>query len=160
MKKFFLLAAAFVTGIAAMAQTKADEVVKVDVEQYNFGKLKQNVPVTVYFTLTNTSDKPVVVENAWAGCGCTTPEVSKEPLAPHASTKVKVGYNAAAMGTFTKDVYVKLVGIQDPKVIKITGEVVDEANFNTYTKTADYKKAEKARLATFPKDAKSDKKSK
>ncbi|HEU4472939.1 MAG TPA: DUF1573 domain-containing protein [Flavisolibacter sp.] len=161
MKKFFLLAAAFVTSMAAMAQAKADEVIKVDTDKYDFGKLKQNVPATVYFTLTNTSDKPIVIENSWAGCGCTTPEVSKAPLAPNASTKIKVGYNAAAMGRFEKDVYVKLAGVQEPKVIKITGEVVSDVVFDAYTKTADYKKAEKARLATYPKDAaKSDKKSK
>src|SRR2546421_10477075 len=124
MKRLLFLAIAFATTYTVMAQQKADDLVKLNTEKYDFGKIKQGVPVITYFTLTNTSDKPVVIENAWAGCGCTTPEVSKEPIAPKASTKVKVGYNAANVSPFTKDVYLKLAGIQEPKVIKITGEVL------------------------------------
>lgn len=124
MKKFLFLAIAFVAGLSAMAQ-KADDVIKINSEKYDFGKIKQGVPVTTYFTITNTTDKPVVIENAWAGCGCTTPEYSKEPIAPGGTSKLKVGYNAAAMGHFEKAVNVKLAGVNEPKVITITGEVVD-----------------------------------
>ncbi len=142
MKKLLFLAAAFVTGVAVHAQ-KADDVIRISTERFDFGKIKQGVPAVTYFTITNISNKPVVVENSWAGCGCTTPEVSKAPLAPKASTKIKVGYNAAAGGHFDKDVYVKLAGIQEPKVIKITGEVLDAAAFEAYSKSDEYKKAEK-----------------
>src|SRR3569833_249643 len=102
MKKILLLAAVFSVGFTAMAQQKADEEIKVNAEKYDFGKIKQSVPVTTYFTITNTSDKPIIIENSWASCGCTTPEFSKEPIAPGATSKLKVGYNAAAMGQFTK----------------------------------------------------------
>jgi len=158
MKKLLFLAAAFVTGFAAVAQQKADEVIKMNVDKYDFGKIKQSVPAVTYFTLTNISDKPVVIENSWAGCGCTTPEVSKAPIAPTGTSKVKVGYNAMALGHFEKDVYVKLAGVQEPKVIKITGEVLDANAFDAYTKTDDYKKAEKDRLTREAKDAKDAKK--
>lgn len=131
MKKILLMATAFIMGATAMAQT-ADEVMKVNTEKIDFGKIKHNNPVTSSFTITNKSDKPIVIENAWGSCGCTTPEVPKQPIAPNASTKIKVGYNAAALGSFTKEVYVKLAGVQEPKVIKITGEVLDEAAYNTY----------------------------
>lgn len=125
MKKLLFLAAAFAVGLSAMAQQKADEVIKVSVDKYDFGKIKQGVPVTTYFTLTNTTDKPVVIENAWAGCGCTTPEYSKEPIPAGGTSKLKVGYNAAAMGHFEKQVNIKLAGVNEPKVVTITGEVVD-----------------------------------
>src|SRR4051812_43371849 len=111
MKKIFLLAAAFVTGFASFAQQKPDEVIKLNIEKYDFGKIKQGTPVTTYFDVTNISDKPVYIENAWAGCGCTTPEYSKEPFAPKGNSRIKVGYNAAAMGHFEKDVNVKLAGV-------------------------------------------------
>jgi hypothetical protein len=154
MKKLFFLAAAFVMGVAAMAQQKAAEVVKSDVDKYDFGKIKVGVPVTIYFTVTNTSDKPAVIENAWAGCGCTTPEFSKLPFAPGRTTLVKVGYNAAAMGHFDKDVSVKLAGVQEPLIVKITGEVVTADAYDAYTKTPEYKKNEKSRLAKLAKDEK------
>ena len=134
MKKLFLFATAFVIGITAMAQPKAEEVIKVDMERYDFGKIKQGVPVTTYFEITNTSDKPIVIESATASCGCTTPEYAKEPIAPKATTKIKVGYNAAAIGTFNKDVFVKLAGVQDTKNLKITGEVLNAAAYDTYVK--------------------------
>lgn len=125
MKKLLFIAAAFVVSISAMAQQKADDLIKMNTEKYDFGKIKQGVPVTTVFTITNTTNKPLVIENAWASCGCTTPEYSKEPIAPGGSAKLKVGYNAASMGTFTKPVYIKLAGIDDPKQVNITGEVVD-----------------------------------
>jgi hypothetical protein len=134
MKKILLLAAVFATGFTAMAQQKAEEVMKVNTDKYDFGKIKQGQPVTTYFTITNTSDKPITIENAWAGCGCTTPEFSKEPIAPNATSKLKVGYNAAAMGHFEKDVNVKIAGYQQQKIVKITGEVVDEAAFDALSK--------------------------
>lgn len=139
MKKLLFLAAAFVAGFSAMAQQKADEVIKVSADKYDFGKIKQGSPVTTYFTLTNTTDKPVVIENAWAGCGCTTPEYSKEPIAPNGMSKLKVGYNAAAMGHFEKQVNIKLAGVNEPKVVTITGEVVDPNSANATTASTETK---------------------
>lgn len=126
MKKILLLAALFTGAFTVSAQQKADEVIKVDMVKHDFGKIKQGSPVTTFFTITNTSDRPVFIESATAGCGCTTPEYSKEPIAPNTTTRVKVGYNAAAMGHFDKDVSIKIAGFTEPKVIKITGEVVPE----------------------------------
>jgi hypothetical protein len=134
MKKILFLAAAFVAGFTAMAQQKAEEVIKVSADKHDFGKIKQGVPVTTFFTITNTSDRPIVIENATAGCGCTTPEYSKEPIAAGGTSQLKVGYNAAAMGRFDKDVSIKLAGVTEAKVVKITGEVVEAAG-NAMTRT-------------------------
>jgi Protein of unknown function (DUF1573) len=158
MKKLFLLAAAFVTGFVAMSQQTPDEVIKLSNDTYNFGKIKQGVPVTTYFTVTNISDKPVVLESVVASCGCTTPEWSKEPIAPNSSAKIKVGYNAAAASTFTKDVTIRLAGLQQAKIIKIQGEVLAADAFDAYTKTDEYKKAEADKAKQLKADAKADKK--
>ena len=58
------------------------------------------------------------------------------------------------MGQFTKDVNIKLAGVQAPLTVYITGEVVDAAAFDAYTKTEEFKKAEKARMAKLAKDEK------
>ncbi|MEI6948708.1 DUF1573 domain-containing protein [Paraflavisolibacter sp. H34] len=135
MKKLLLIVFAFITGFTAMAQQQSpDALIKVNTESYSFGKIKQGVPVTTYFEIANTTDKPLVVENAWGSCGCTTPEVPKEPIAPKSSTKLKVVYNAAGAGTFNKDVYIKLAGVDQPKNVKITGEVLDAAAYDAYVK--------------------------
>lgn len=141
MKKFFFFAAALVAGIGAMAQQKTDEIIKLNSDKHDFGKIKQGVPVTTYFTITNISNTPVVIESATAGCGCTTPEYSKEPIPAGATTKLKVGYNAAAMGPFTKPVTIKLAGASDTKQVTIVGEVQDVAGFDATAKTEPAKPA-------------------
>lgn len=124
MKKLFLFATALVFSVVVMAQTKADDVAKFNTDTHSFGKIKQNVPVTYYFEIKNVSDKPLVVENASASCGCTVPEKPEQPIAPGATAKLKVIYNAAAVGPINKDVYVKFAGIDQQKVLHITGEVL------------------------------------
>lgn len=124
MKKVLLLAAAFVFTLGVMAQSSPDEVVKMNTESHNFGKIKQGVPVSFVFEIKNISNKPIVVENTSASCGCTTPEKPEGPIMPGETGKIKVQYNAAAVSTFSKDVYIKLAGIDQQKIVKITGEVV------------------------------------
>lgn len=136
MKKLLMIATALIVSVGAMAQSKADDVVKVNTDKYDFGKIKQGVPVTTFFEVKNTSGKPVVIENAWGSCGCTTPEVPKEPIMPNGTTKVKVQYNAAALGTFTKDVYIKLAGVDEPKNVKIVGEVLEGSAYDAAVKKA------------------------
>jgi len=154
MKQLLLIAAAFICGFTTMAQQTADNVAKVNTEKYDFGKIKQGVPVSTYFEITNVTDKPLVIENAFGSCGCTTPEVPKEPIAPGATTKLKVNYNAAAMNHFEKTVSIKFAGITEPKVVRITGEVLDEKAYSDYVKANGSKKATPSKTTTTTKTTK------
>ena len=135
MKKLLFIAAGFILTAGAMAQTsKPDDFAKFNTNKYDFGKIKQSVPATYYFEVTNTSDKPLVIENAHATCGCTTPEYQKDPILPGKTAKIKVGYNAANGGHFEKPVYIKFAGIDEEKVVAITGEVLPAEAFDVWTK--------------------------
>ena len=134
MKKIILLASAFVFSLAVMAQSKPDDVLKVNTETHSFGKIKQGTPVTYFFELTNKSDKPLVVENASASCGCTVPEKPSQPIMPGKTDKLKVVYNAAAVGPINKDVYIKLAGVDEQKVVHITGEVLTAEAYDALPK--------------------------
>lgn len=134
MKKILLLATAFVFTLAAMAQPKADDIAKFAVEKHDFGKIKQGVPVSYYFEIKNTSNKPIVVENSWASCGCTAPGKIEEPIMPGETAKLKVDYNAAALAAFHKDVFVKFSGVDQPKTVQISGEVLTPEAYETYLK--------------------------
>jgi len=134
MKKILLLATAFIFSLAVMAQAKADDVIKLNEEKHDFGKLKAGVPVTYYFEIKNISDKPVVVESATASCGCTVPEKPEKPIMPGETAKLKILYNAAAVAPFTKDVYIKLAGY-DQKVVQITGEVLTAEAYDAWLKS-------------------------
>lgn len=135
MKKILLLASAFTFSLAVMAQSAVDSVAKFNVEKHDFGKLKVGTPVTYSFEIKNISDKPLVVENSWASCGCTTPEKIVDPIMPGASAMLKVQYNAAAVSPFTKDVYIQFTGIAQPKTVQITGEVLSAEAYEEYLKT-------------------------
>ena len=120
MKK--LLVFAFLLGtLNVFAQGSA----KFSETKFSFGKLKHNVPATHIFKFVNTTNKPLVIESAVAGCGCTTPEYPKQPVAKGKEGTIKVTYNSATLGAFTKDVTVKFVGQAEPTVLNILGEVVE-----------------------------------
>lgn len=145
MKKLFFIAAAFVLSAGVMAQDqKPDDVAKFNTEKYDFGKVKQNVPAVYYFEITNKSDKPLVIENAHATCGCTTPEYQKDPILPGKTAKLKVQYNAAGMGHFDKGVFVKFAGMTQEKSLAITGEVLAPEAYDTYAKETEAANAAKA----------------
>lgn len=141
MKKLLLIAAGLVSGFTVMAQQKAEDVLKVNVEEYNFGKIRQNVPVSYSFELKNIGNKPLVIENTSAGCGCTTPGRIEKPIAPGATTKLKVDYNASALSNFDKEVFIKIAGIAQPKIVRIKGQVLEQKAWEAYVKTDEYKKS-------------------
>lgn len=122
MKKVFFLMIAVLAISAAFAQSKAP--LEFKEVKHSFGKIPQNVPATYVFTFKNTSSTPVVIESAIAQCGCTTPEYPKGVIAKGATEKIKVTYNAAIMGSFTKQVTVKVAKATDPIILTIDGEVV------------------------------------
>lgn len=136
MKKILFASLLMFFAAASFAQSKVDAAVKINTERYDFGKIKQGEPVTYSFEIKNISDKALVVENSWASCGCTTPEKITEPIAPGATAKLKVQYNAAAVAPFTKDVNIKFAGIDEVKVVKITGEVLSAEAFTELQKQA------------------------
>jgi hypothetical protein len=124
MKKLLLAATVLLFGMVATAQTKPDDVIKLNTETHDFGKIKQGVPVTYYFEIKNITNEPIVIENASASCGCTVPEKPEKPIPPGKTDKLKVVYNAAAVGPINKDVYIKIAGVEQQKIIHLKGEVV------------------------------------
>ena len=89
---------------------------------HNFGKIPQGRPATYDFEIVNTGKEALKLDNVQASCGCTTPEWSKEAIAPGASAIIKVGYNAHAEGAFTKLVTIFYNGSLT-KTLTISGDV-------------------------------------
>lgn len=92
-------------------------------EVHDFGEIPKGKPVSVEFTFTNTGDEPLIVANVQTSCGCTVSDYTTEPIAPGKSSKVKVTYNAAASGAFTKNVTVNFHDAALKKVLNIKGTV-------------------------------------
>ncbi|MEO8859931.1 MAG: DUF1573 domain-containing protein [Ginsengibacter sp.] len=90
--------------------------------EFDFGKIPQGKPVTHIFEFTNTGATSVSLDNVQASCGCTTPDWNKDVVAPGASSKITVGYNAQNEGPFAKPVTITYNGNQVKQII-IKGEV-------------------------------------
>ena len=102
-------------------------IIEFEREVFDFGTLVEGDTVSHAFKFKNVSTKPIVVENATASCGCTTPEWAKTPILAAKSSEIKAGFNAASAGPFEKTITVKLQGIALPVELKIKGEVVASA---------------------------------
>jgi Protein of unknown function (DUF1573) len=92
-------------------------------ESYDFGEIAQGKPVSVDFTFTNNGDEPVLISDVVTSCGCTASDYSKAPIMPHKSSTIKVTYNAANLGTFTKSITVNFSDAASKKVLMIKGIV-------------------------------------
>lgn len=101
----------------------ADETLVAKQTEHDFGKIPQGKPVTTTFTVTNSGKTPLKIENVQAGCGCTTPEWEKDKaIEPGASSRITVGFNAAAEGPFNKSITIIYNGTVT-KQLAIKGEV-------------------------------------
>lgn len=89
----------------------------------DFGEIKQNVPKTAEFELTNTGTAPIIINNAIPSCGCTNLDYPKDPIKPGQTVKIKTTYNAAATGAFQKSVTVYMNATPEPQVLEIKGVV-------------------------------------
>jgi hypothetical protein len=142
MKQLLLVAAVLVLTNAVSAQ-QDQKTIKFPDLVHNFGKIKQGVPTTFDFEFTNVSGKPVVIEQASATCGCTTPKWPQSPVMPGKKEKINVGYNAAGVGSFTKDITVKIAGVDTPVILTIKGEVLSVEAYDTYIKEKSKNKSDR-----------------
>jgi hypothetical protein len=121
-----LLVVCLSVGISSLAfsQTneKQQETLMLPEKVYDFGKISQGRPVTHEFYFTNNSSDTLRLDNVQASCGCTTPVWKKDPVLPNNTSKITVGYNAAAEGPFEKTVTIFYNG-NKTSAIKIKGEV-------------------------------------
>lgn len=92
-------------------------------ESYDFGEIAQAKPVSTDFTFTNNGDEPIIISDVVTSCGCTASDYSKAPILPHKSGSIKVTYNAAAIGAFSKSITVNFNDAASKKVLQIKGTV-------------------------------------
>ena len=119
MKTLFAGIALFGTIALASAQT-----ITFDKTTFDYGAIKPNSDGTRFFTVTNNGDKPLIISNVKASCGCTTPEFSQDPITPGKSAKIKVGYATANPGPFNKMIEVfSNDPVNSRSVIYIKGDV-------------------------------------
>lgn len=122
-KTAFLLVflAATLFSFAQETATPADQL-KLKETTHDFGSIPKGKPVYYSFEITNTGITPLKLDDVHASCGCTTPEWSREPIAPGATAQIRVGYNAATEGPFEKNITITYNSNQS-KILFIKGAV-------------------------------------
>ena len=97
---------------------------KFDVEEYNFGTVKQGETVTYEFHFSSTGKEPLIISNAQASCGCTVPQWPKEPLKKGEKGVIKVSFNSTGkMGMQDKTVTISSNAKSGSKVLHMKGNV-------------------------------------
>jgi len=97
--------------------------------QHNFGTFKEELGVqSVAFNFKNDGKVPLILNNVQASCGCTTPEWTREPVAPGAKGIIKVSYDPRNRpGVFNKTIRVSSNAENADVVLTILGEVTPRA---------------------------------
>lgn len=125
MKRLVLIAAFLLVGIYAWPQM-AVTTMKVSETSHNFGTFREEAGRQFYdFIFTNTGKQPLVIQNVVASCGCTTPEWSKQPIAPGGKGKVTAIYDPKDRpGPIDKSLTVYTNTKPEVTVLKLSGEVL------------------------------------
>ena len=120
--KRIILALTMLVAITASASAQAE--IKFEKLVHNFGTFEESNPVQkATFTFTNVGDKPLIINQAIASCGCTVPTYTKKPIAPGQKGQISVTYNGKGMfpGHFKKSITVRTNGSVEMSRIYIEG---------------------------------------
>jgi hypothetical protein len=112
------------TNPVATPENKNGPEIKFDIEEYNFGTIKQGEKVTYDFAFVNSGKEPLIISEAHGSCGCTVPEWPKEPVAKGAKGNIHVEFNSTGkMGMQDKTVTITSNAKSGSKVLHLKGNV-------------------------------------
>ena len=110
--------------VTSAVDTKNMPDFKFEVEEYNFGTIKQGESVTYEYVFTNVGKEPLIITNAVGSCGCTVPVWPKEPLKKGEKGTIKVTFNSAGKsGMIDKTVSITSNAKTPNKVLHIKGNI-------------------------------------
>ena len=89
----------------------------------DFGKMKEGEKLNVVFRFKNAGDKPLIIADVTAGCGCTATDKPTKPFAPGEKGEIKAVFNSEKQGTGTKSKTVNVFANTDPQMTSLTFSV-------------------------------------
>lgn len=125
MKKILFTLVALVSfSLSTMAQAQ----IKFEKTTHDYGTFSEKDPIQkCTFTFTNTGDKPLVINQAVASCGCTVPKYTKTPVKPGETGTISVTYNGNGKfpGHFKKTITVRTNGTPEMVRLYIEGDMTE-----------------------------------
>jgi len=118
----FALMAVMLLQVNAWAQPKAS----FKEMTYDFGTIKESKGAVKHtFEFKNIGDKPLIIVDAVASCGCTRPSFTAKPIKPGKKGKIEVTFSPAGRaGTFRKTIKVKTNCPNKVISLIITGSII------------------------------------
>ncbi len=116
--------------VSCIASAQAQAKIKFDKLTHDFGTFAESENVqSCTFTFTNNGDKPLVINQAVASCGCTVPKYTKTPVQPGEKGTISVTYNGRGRfpGHFKKTITVRTNGVPEMTRLYIEGTMKEEA---------------------------------
>lgn len=98
-------------------------VFKFESETHDFGRIPAKTPASYEFRFTNEGTSPIIISDVKPTCGCSVAEYTKTPVKPGEGGTIKVTYDAAVKGPFTKSFIVKSNTNTPVKNLTIKGTV-------------------------------------
>lgn len=116
------------TEVKASINTRAENYaeIKFDTLRHNFGKFSKDDPIVkCTFGFTNTGTAPLIINQAFATCGCTVPRWPNKPIKPGERGEIEVTYNGKGKfpGHFQKTVTVRTNGVTEVVRLTIEGKM-------------------------------------
>ncbi len=126
MKRIALTLIVVMLGVLAMTAAEKYAQATFPVQQHDFGTIKEDGgPVSTTFEVINTGNKPLLILDVLASCGCTRPEFPTKPIKPGKKAKIKVTFSPLGRaGAFRKTVKVRTNGRELNNTLYIEGTIV------------------------------------
>jgi Protein of unknown function (DUF1573) len=94
---------------------------------FDFGEIKEGDEVTHAYKFTNSGKVPLVIQNARASCGCTTPEWPNDPIPPGGTGQILAKFNSDGRpGQQSKLIFVTANTIPNETKLKLSGFVKEK----------------------------------
>lgn len=125
-KIFYLLVVAVLGSTLLVSAQNVKPVMKFDSKEHDFKTFKEEEGQTSHsFEFINTGSQPVIIKNVRTSCGCTSPNWSRQPIAPGQKGFIKATYNPKNRpGPFNKSITVSANTDPAVTILRIKGNVV------------------------------------
>ncbi len=91
---------------------------------YDFGKVMDGEKVEYNYRFKNTGNKPLIIINAVASCGCTVPQKPEKPILPGETGFIKVVFDSKGrLGSTHKSITITSNANPEFPPLMLTGEV-------------------------------------
>ena len=115
-------------GIPANAEKGLDRSelpdIKFDEDVFDFGTITQGEKRVHEFMFENTGNKPLIISNAYADCGCTVAEVPPKPIAPGERNRIRVSFNSEKKsGIVNKTISIVTNCMPNKRIVKIKANI-------------------------------------